>query len=241
MSNSQIVLHKANERGFADHGWLQTWHTFSFASYYNPQSVHFGVLRVLNDDIVQGAKGFGLHPHDNMEIITVPFSGRLEHADSMGHKQVLSAGEVQVMSAGTGLLHSEYNADAVEAVNLAQIWIFPQQRDVQPRYDQKAFDVEQRKNRLQLLVSPDGNNDSLWINQQAWIYRADIDEGTTLHYSPQRSTNGVYVFVVEGRLSCGTHELSRRDGIGIAGESSIDIEAHTASQILLLDVPMFNA
>ncbi len=238
MQNSHLVLHRSADRGYADHGWLRSWHSFSFASYYNPQSMHFGVLRVLNDDIVQGGGGFGKHPHDNMEIITIPFHGKLEHADSMGHTEVIGAGEVQVMSAGSGLMHSEYNQSQTEEVNLAQIWLYPNKRNVEPRYDQKAFDANASVNTLQLLVSPDGEANSLWIHQNAWVYRGKLDAAKTISYSPRREGNGSYVFVVEGSVQVNGTELSRRDAIGFGADASIDIIALSDAQILFFDVPM---
>ncbi len=237
MGNTTI-LHRADERGHANHGWLDTYHTFSFASFYDPSRLHFGVLRVLNDDVVIGGAGFGRHPHDNMEIFTVPFTGALEHADSMGHTEVIRPHDVQVMSAGTGLLHSEYNASAQEAVNFAQIWIIPDKRNVEPRYDQKSFDPTQMKNVLQLLISPDAEQGSLWLHQQLWVYRSSLDKSQTISYSPRRESNGLYLFVIEGSVNVAGEQLKRRDGIGITDATSIEIQASEDSYFLLLDVPM---
>ena len=238
MTTQDFVLHPANERGHANHGWLDSYHTFSFADYYNRERVHFGVLRVLNDDIVKGGGGFGLHPHDNMEIITIPFYGELEHKDSMGHTEVIRADEIQVMSAGTGLMHSVYNKNADADVNLAQIWIFPNQRNVEPRYAQKAFAVEGRHNILQMILSPDGEQGSLWIHQDAWFYRTAMDAGTKLQHSVKREGNGVYVFVVEGSVTVNGQTLSKRDGIGIRNCTSIDLQAESDCECILMDIPM---
>ncbi len=238
MQNSAIVIHRSNDRGYADHGWLQTWHTFSFAGYYNPDSMHFGVMRVLNDDIVRGGGGFGLHPHENMEIITVPFRGSLEHADSMSNTHVIRPGDVQVMSAGTGIMHSEYNHDPDVDVNLAQIWLYPREKNVSPRYDQKTFDVAQQHNAWQVLVSPDGVDDSLWIHQQAWIQRTRLDAGASIDYATRHTGNGVYLFVIEGEIRIGDVDLHRRDGAGYVPVSALQLQAKSDADILVFDVPM---
>src|SRR5512147_2030361 len=173
----KTTLHKADSRGYVDHGWLKSYHTFSFASYYEPSRVRFGLLRVLNDDIIEGGMGFGTHPHDNMEIVTIPLEGTLAHKDSMGTKQTLKPGEIQIMAAGSGLTHSEFNNSETEQINLLQIWVFPNERDIEPRYDQKVFDTTERKNKFQTLVSPEKENGAMWINHDAYFSLADIDKG----------------------------------------------------------------
>src|SRR6056297_746851 len=191
------LIHKAKERGFADHGWLKTAHSFSFANYYNPEKVHFGKLRVLNDDIVAPSKGFGMHPHEDMEIITIPLSGALKHSDNMGNEGVITTGEVQVMSAGSGVLHSEFNASDSKPVSLFQILVFTDEKGHEPRYDQKKFNPENRKNKWQLLISPDGQNDSLWIHQNAFISVIDFEKEGTSEYKLKSEGNGVYFILVE--------------------------------------------
>ncbi|HXS38242.1 MAG TPA: pirin family protein [Flavipsychrobacter sp.] len=235
----QKVIHVANSRGHANHGWLDTYHTFSFAGYQDPARIHFGVLRVLNDDIVKGGYGFGKHPHDNMEIITIVLDGALEHKDTMGHTQAIHPDEVQVMSAGTGLQHSEYNHNRDKDVNLLQIWIFPDKQDVTPRYDQKVFPAGERINKLQALVSPiDNQDEGLKIHQHAWIYRSNIEEGKSISHHLHSNDNGLYVFVIDGDVSIDGQTLSRRDGMGISGTDDVKINATKTSDVLLLEIPM---
>jgi redox-sensitive bicupin YhaK (pirin superfamily) len=235
---TKTIYHAANTRGHADHGWLNAHHSFSFAGYHDPSRIHFGVLRVLNDDIVAGGMGFGTHPHDNMEIITIPLQGALAHKDSMGHAEAIQSGEVQVMSAGTGLQHSEYNHNADEAVNLLQIWIFPNKRNVQPRYEQRMFDVNERQNKLQTLVSPiDKNDEGLKIHQDAWIYRTALDSGKSITL-PLHENKGVYIFVIEGNINAEGKQLDKRDALGVWDTNEVTITANKASDILLLEVPM---
>lgn len=237
---NKTVFHAAGTRGHADHGWLNTYHTFSFAGYHDPERIHFGALRVLNDDTVAGGTGFGKHPHDNMEIITIVLKGALEHQDSMGHTQAINPGEVQVMSAGTGIFHSEYNHNKNEAVELFQIWIFPDKRNVTPRYDQKMFDAEDRKNKIQQLVSSiDNDEEGLKIHQNARISRVSLEAGKEVNYKIKDPKNGLYVLVVEGKTRAGQQALDRRDGYGVAGVDSVDLKAETDSDILLLEVPMY--
>ncbi|MBK5271822.1 MAG: pirin family protein, partial [Bacteroidia bacterium] len=205
------ILHKAETRGHADHGWLNAWHSFSFAGYHDPSRVHFGVLRVLNDDTIAGGMGFGTHPHDNMEIITIPLSGQLEHRDSMGNTGVISKGEVQVMSAGTGIQHSEKNKNHNEPLKLLQIWVFPDQRNVEPRYDQKTFDLTTSKNNLLTIVSPMGEKEGLNIHQHAWFSLGKLDKDFTITYELKDKQNGVYVFVIEGSVKINGESLNRRD------------------------------
>lgn len=232
-------VHKADTRGYADHGWLKAKHSFSFASYYDESRVHFGTLRVLNDDIVEPAMGFGTHPHDNMEIVTIPLIGALEHKDSMGHIEVLKPGEIQTMSAGSGLRHSEYNHSKSESVNLLQIWVFPKERDIEPRYDQRVFDDEGKKNKFQTLVSPDKENkDTMWINQNAYFSLAKIDSGKEINYSVNSKGNGVYMFIIEGDVTIDGQRFERRDGIGIEDADIISINAVNESYVLAIEVPM---
>lgn len=233
------VFHGASSRGHASHGWLDSFHTFSFAGYHNPERVHFGALRVLNDDTVSGGEGFGRHPHDNMEIISIVLDGALEHQDSMGHTQVMQPGEVQVMSAGTGVTHSEYNHHKDQKVKFLQIWIFPDERNVTPRYDQKMFDAAARKDQLQTLVSPIHNDDEgLKIHQNAWIYRTDLNAGKTIDMNLKRPENGLYAFLINGHVKINGQEMRSRDGFGITDTDKIQIEAIGDADLLLLEVPV---
>jgi len=232
------IIHKSNTRGYFNHGWLETYHTFSFAEYYNKERVHFGMLRVLNDDIILPGEGFGTHPHDNMEIVTIPITGSLAHKDSMGHEEIITSNEVQVMSAGSGMTHSEYNASEKEKVNLLQIWIFPQEHNVTPRYDQKIFDPFLMKNNIFTIVSPVKNDDTLWLNQDAYFSLTDLDEGKNVEYKINKKRNGVYVFVINGRIQIEDEILENRDGIGIEEMETVSIKAKTNSKILLIEIPM---
>jgi quercetin 2,3-dioxygenase len=232
------VIHRANSRGYFDHGWLKTFHTFSFAGYYDKSRVHFGMLRVLNDDIVEAGEGFGTHPHDNMEIVTIPLTGALAHKDSMGHEEVITANEVQVMSAGTGITHSEYNASDKAPVNLLQIWVFPKEHNVKPRYDQRIFDPFLMKNAIFTVVSPDKGEDSLWLNQDAYFSLSELDEGKEAEYKINTKGNGLYVFVIEGRIQAEDETLGTRDGMGIEDIESFSVKALSGSKILFIEVPM---
>lgn len=232
------VIHKSATRGHANHGWLDTHHTFSFGQYYDPTRVNFGALRVLNDDIVDGGKGFGRHPHDNMEIISIPLAGDLEHMDSMNNVAVIRQNDVQIMSAGTGIYHSEYNRNRDQKVNFLQIWVFPKQRNITPNYDQNTFRPEDRKNRFQLIVSPDKKDGSVLINQDAWFYLADFDAGFKSDYKFNLDGNGLYIFVLEGNASVEGIELNKRDGLGVWDTSQVTIAADTNAQLLLMEVPM---
>jgi redox-sensitive bicupin YhaK (pirin superfamily) len=234
----KTVLHKADSRGHANHGWLDTHHTFSFASYYDPERIHFGALRVLNDDIVASGGGFPQHPHDNMEIISIPLRGDLEHADSMGNKQVIKENDVQVMSAGTGIVHSEYNRNEDRDTNFLQIWVFPNKQNVEPRYGQITFDPEERKNKLQQVLSPNPEDEGTWIHQDAWFHIGNLDKGFTTDYTFKKNGNGVYAFVLEGEVKIGGQSLSKRDGLGISDTDSISIEAASDAELLLMEVPM---
>lgn len=232
------VLHKANTRGFANHGWLQSHHTFSFANYYNPDRMHFGVLRVLNDDVVAGGRGFGTHPHDNMEIISIPLEGDLEHKDSMGNVAVIRNGDIQVMSAGTGIRHSEFNKNASQQVKFLQIWVYPNKRNVTPRYDQMTLERKDRKNKLQQIVSPNPNEEGVWIHQDAWFHLGEFDQGKTISYKLRRPGNGVYAFLLSGSMEVDGQIMEARDGLGIWDTGQFNLKAKTNSEILLMEVPM---
>ncbi|MET4107991.1 pirin family protein [Hymenobacter sp. UYP22] len=234
----QTLLHKAGTRGHANHGWLNSFHTFSFGGYQNPERVHFGVLRVLNDDTVAGGMGFGTHPHDNMEIISIPLSGTLEHKDSAGNHGIIQSGDVQVMSAGTGIAHSEKNHSSSAAVQFLQIWVFPKQRNVTPRYDQQSFRAEDRHNQFQQVLSPNPEDAGVWIHQDAWFHLADFDAGFAAEYQVKQPGNGVYVFVLEGEATVAGQPLSRRDGLGVWETSTLQVQATTATRLLLMEVPM---
>ena len=236
---TNLILHKANTRGEANHGWLHSFHSFSFASYYNPERMNFGVLRVLNDDTVSGGMGFGTHPHDNMEIISIPLEGDLEHKDSMGNTTVIRNGDIQVMSAGTGIQHSEYNKNQNETVKFLQIWVFPNKRNVTPRYDQITLDKNDRHNKLQQILSPNPEDEGVWIHQDAWFHMGDFENGKTATYNIKKSGNGVYAFVLNGQFTINNTNLDRRDGLGLSGLDTIEIVATSDdASILLMEVPM---
>ena len=236
---SKTVIHRASERGHADHGWLDAWHSFSFASWYEPNRMHFGVLRVLNDDTVAPGMGFGMHPHDNMEIITIPLEGALQHKDNMGNTAVVQSGDVQVMSAGIGVLHSEFNPDQHKRTKLLQIWLFPKTRNVEPRYQQITTDVSDRVNKFQQVVSPDKDGAGTWIHQDAWFQLGKFDAGRSEHYAIKRKENGVYVFVLEGEVTIEGQAVGRRDAMGVWDADSIDITTGPeGAEVLLMDVPM---
>ena len=204
------VLHKAETRGNANHGWLQSRHTFSFANYYHPERMHFGVLRVLNDDIVAPGRGFGTHPHDNMEIISIPLEGDLEHKDSMGNVSVIKNGDIQAMSAGTGITHSEYNKNQDKQVKFLQIWLFPNKKNVKPRYDQLALNADDRKNKFQQILSPNADDEGVWIHQNAWFHLADFDKGVSKEYKYKAKGNGLYVFNLKGSIKVNGQALGAR-------------------------------
>lgn len=236
---ANTVLHKANTRGHANHGWLDSHHTFSFASYYNPERMHFGVLRVLNDDVVDGGMGFPAHPHDNMEIISIPLEGALEHKDSMGTVATIKHGDVQVMSAGTGIQHSEYNKNADQPVKFLQIWVFPNKRNVQPRYDQVTLNPSDRHNKLQQILSPNSDDAGVWIHQDAWFHLGRFDKDVTAEYRVKKSSNGVYAFVLKGSFTVDGNALGERDGLGTWDTEKISLKADSPdAEILLMDVPM---
>ena len=231
------IIHKAASRGYADHGWLKSYHTFSFASYQNSERMNFGMLRVLNDDVVQPEMGFGTHPHRNMEIISIPISGALSHKDSIGNKRSIEVGEVQVMSAGTGLKHSEFNDSKIDAVNFLQLWIIPEIENITPYYNQKIFKALERKNKFQVLVSPKDKQvvGSLPINQQGYISMIDLDKGFETAYNLK---NGAYFFLIEGEVLIEDENLEKRDAIGIIEKNKVYIKANKSSKLLVIDVPM---
>ncbi|MFM6934307.1 MAG: pirin family protein [Flavobacteriales bacterium] len=232
------VVHTAESRGHANHGWLNAKHSFSFAQWYDPSRIHFGALRVLNDDIVAPSMGFGKHPHDNMEIITIPLSGALRHQDSMGFTEVVSAGEVQVMSAGTGIFHSEMNASHHEEINLFQIWIFPNQQGVTPRYEQKSYNILDTENHFLPLVTPSPSEQSVWIHQNAWIHMATLSEDSTLTYEVKSPGNGVYLMNIDGVFEVAEEQINRRDAIGIWETNEIQIHSKQKARLLVIEVPM---
>ncbi|MEM0993055.1 MAG: pirin family protein [Bacteroidota bacterium] len=234
----KTILHKANTRGQANHGWLNSHHSFSFANYYHPERMNFGVLRVLNDDVVAPGRGFGTHPHDNMEIISIPLEGDLEHKDSMGNVTTIKQGDVQVMSAGTGVFHSEYNKNKDRAVKFLQIWVFPNQKDVEPRYDQITLKQQDLRNQLSQILSPNSEDEGVWINQNAWFHLGDLEAGRKFSYDLKADGNGVYAFVLEGNVTIAGQALNKRDGFGIWDTNSIDIQADQDAKVLLMEVPM---
>ena len=235
---ANFIFHKASTRGNENHGWLQTYHTFSFADYYNKERVHFGALRVLNDDTVDGGMGFGTHPHDNMEIITIPLEGDLEHKDSMGNVGIIKNGDVQVMSAGTGIQHSEYNKNQDKQLKLLQIWVFPNKRNVKPRYDQITLNVEDRHNKLQQILSPYQDDAGVWIHQDAWFFLGEFDKGLSKEYQIRKNGNGVYVFVLSGEVSIDDQKLESRDGLGVRDTDKFLIHADSDVEFLLMEIPM---
>jgi quercetin 2,3-dioxygenase len=232
------IIHTSESRGSADYGWLKTRYTFSFADYFDRQRMHFGALRVLNDDVIAGGAGFGMHPHANMEIITIPLEGVLEHTDSMGNKHLLYTNEVQVMSAGTGIRHSEFNGSSSEESKLLQLWIIPAKQNVEPRYDQLSIDAGLYQNSLYNIVGPKGSNSPLWINQQAWLSMASLSKGTIYKYKLLNPENGVYLFVIYGSVVIDNDTLNSRDGIGIWNTPHFNIESESDCKLLFIEVPM---
>lgn len=234
-----MVLHKAASRGHANHGWLDSHHTFSFANYYNPERMHFGVLRVLNDDWVAAGMGFDRHPHDNMEIISIPLEGDLEHKDSMGNVAVIKHGDVQVMSAGTGIFHSEYNKNRDRDTRFLQIWLFPNKKNITPRYDQLTLNVNDRHNKLQQILSPSKTDAGVWIHQDAWFHMGRFDKGFSTTYKVRKPGNGVYAFVLNGDVTIESTPLGRRDGLGVWNKERLHITSNSKdAEVLLMDVPM---
>ncbi len=232
-------IQRARDRGFADHGWLKAAHSFSFANWYDPEKMHFGAIRVLNDDIIAGGKGFGTHPHDNMEIITIPLSGAIAHKDSTGTDGVIRTGDVQIMSAGTGIKHSETNASETDQLNLFQVWILPKLKNIKPRYEQKSFSENDRLDKWQIVVSPDEEDESVWINQDAVFALATLSEGKDIDYTIKFKGNGIYVMVIDGEIKILEDVLQKRDAMEVAGAEKITLQAATTSKVLVIEVPMY--
>ncbi len=234
----KAILHKANSRGHADHGWLNAYHSFSFASWYNPERIQFGMLRVLNDDTVAAGMGFGTHPHDNMEIITIPLEGDLAHKDSMGNASTIKSGDIQVMSAGTGIQHSEFNPNHDQNTKLFQIWLFPKYHNVTPRYQQITLDKTEQKNNFAQILSPNPEDSGVWIHQDAWFHLADFDKDFSKTYEIKKEGNGMYVFVISGTITVNGQELETRDGFGIWNFKNLEFTATTDAKFLLMEIPM---
>lgn len=234
----KATVHKSNSRGHANHGWLNTYHTFSFANYYDPERIHFGALRVLNDDTVAPGRGFGQHPHQNMEIVSIPLEGVLAHGDSMGNGGNIQKGQVQVMSAGTGVVHSEMNGSRDEEVKFLQIWVIPREMGVQPRYDELTISDNEQPNEFQQIVSPNKDDDGVWMHQDAWFFWSNFEKGTQKTFALKKSGDGVYVFVLKGKLKIGDQVLETRDGMGIEELDSFEIEAQEDTEFLVMEVPM---
>lgn len=232
------VIHKAETRGHANHGWLNSHHTFSFANYRNPERMNFGVLRVLNDDVVSAGMGFGTHPHDNMEIISIPLEGDLEHKDSMGNTTVIKEGDVQVLSAGTGVTHSEYNKNKDKEVKFLQIWVFPNKRNITPRYDQISLKDIEKDNEFYQILSPNEEDQGVWINQDAWFHIGKFSKGNSDNYQIKKEGNGVYAFILDGEVEINGEKLSKRDGMGIWDTDFFHVEASENARVLLMEVPM---
>jgi redox-sensitive bicupin YhaK (pirin superfamily) len=235
----KTVYHPASERGHVNFGWLDSHHSFSFGNWHDPEKVHFGALRVLNDDIVKGGKGFDTHPHENMEIISIPLKGALAHKDSTGTEGIIYSGDVQIMSAGSGIRHSEYNASHYDPVNFLQIWVFPKQQNIKPRHDQKTFDQTGRNGKWQVVVSPKVEEGGIWINQDARLLMTKLEAGKEISFSPAFPGNGIFLFVLEGQVEIDGKTLERRDGLGISGTDQFTIKAGPDSELLAIEVPMF--
>ena len=234
----KIVYHSAETRGNANHGWLKANHSFSFAQYYDPERMNFGALRVLNDDTIAPGKGFGTHPHDNMEIITIPLMGDLEHKDSMGNVGIINEGEIQVMSAGTGIYHSEYNKNKDKPINLLQLWVIPNRRNVKPRYDQKSLREYKKTNAFYQILSPNQDDGGMWIHQDAWFHMGEFNQATETEYIIKKQGNGIYIFVIEGAFKVGDQQLNQRDALGVWEVKKISFVAEPNSKVLLVEVPM---
>ena len=234
----KTIYHPAASRGYADHGWLKSNHTFSFANYHNRDRMNFGVLRVINDDHVEGGEGFGTHPHNDMEIISIPLEGDLEHQDSMGNGGIIRKGDIQVMSAGTGVTHSEFNANADRPIKFLQIWVFPREKGVEPRYGQMHIADYAKPGDFQQIVSPYPEDAGMWINQDSWFHLADFGAGVKKTYALKKPGNGVYLFLISGEAKVGDQILHQRDGYGIWDTESFLLEATEKAEILLMEVPM---
>jgi quercetin 2,3-dioxygenase len=236
----KTILYPAKERGHANHGWLDSHFSFSFSEYYDASKIHFGALRVLNDDFIAGGGGFGMHPHENMEIVTIPLEGKLAHKDSTGNEGIIQKGDVQIMSAGTGLRHSEYNASSTEAAKLLQIWVFPKINNIKPVYGQRTFDIKERKNKWQVVVSPGSGEQALNINQDARFSLVDLEAGKSVDYVMNWKNSGLYLFVIEGEISADGQKLSRRDAIGITESDQTNIKAVVDAQLLAIEIPLLS-
>jgi redox-sensitive bicupin YhaK (pirin superfamily) len=232
-------FYPASQRGHVNFGWLDSYHSFSFGNWHDPEKVHFGALRVLNDDMVKEGRGFDTHPHDNMEIVSIPLKGALAHKDSTGTEGIIYSGDVQIMSAGSGIRHSEYNASHYDPVNFLQVWVFPKQRNIKPRHDQKTFDLAQREGKWQVVVSPDEKEGGVWINQDARFALTRLTAGKEIGFTPAFKGNGVYIFVLEGEVTIDGKRLEKRDGLGISAADSFTIQAGADSELLAIEVPMF--
>ena len=234
----KMIVHKANERGHANHGWLNAYHSFSFGSWYNPEKIQFGMLRVLNDDTIAAGMGFGTHPHDNMEIITIPLEGDLAHKDSMGNGTTIKSGDIQVMSAGTGIQHSEFNPNHNHHTKLFQIWLFPKYRNLAPRYQQITLDKSLEKNDFAQILSPNPDDAGVWIHQDAWFYLSDFDNGFSKKLALKKGGNGFYVMNIEGEIEVNGEKLEKRDAIGIWETNEIVIKANSNAKFLVMEIPM---
>ncbi|MDY0076997.1 MAG: pirin family protein [Bacteroidales bacterium] len=232
------IIHRAETRGHANHGWLNSYHTFSFANYYNPERMHFGVLRVLNDDTVQAGMGFGTHPHDNMEIVSIPLEGDLEHKDSMGNVTIIKEGDVQVMSAGTGVTHSEYNPNQDKEVKFLQIWVFPKVKNVKPRYDQISLKDIEKENEFYQILSPNKDGQGVWVHQDAWFHLGKFSKGTVDEYKIKKEGNGIYAFILDGEVEINNEKLSKRDGMGMWNTDTLNVKATENARVLLMEIPM---
>lgn len=233
------TIHRADSRGTADHGWLKANFSFSFGNHYDPDRIQFGQLRVLNDDFIAAGAGFGKHPHDNMEIVTIPLSGALAHQDSTGGNGMISSGEVQIMSAGTGIYHSEMNGSQTEEANTLQIWVLPEKRDIEPRYDQNKFPLHERRNSIKTAVSPDDTDEeALWINQKAYFNLGHVEQGKSLNYSLHGEGQGIYIFLIKGQLEVAGETLNTRDAIGLDELENIELKADAESEFVLIEIPM---
>jgi redox-sensitive bicupin YhaK (pirin superfamily) len=234
----KTVLHTANSRGHANHGWLNAYHSFSFASWFHPDRVQFGMLRVLNDDTIAAGMGFGTHPHDNMEIITIPLEGDLAHKDSMGNSSIIKSGDIQVMSAGTGIQHSEFNPNADQHTKLFQIWLFPKYRNVEPRYQQITLEPSLQKNNFDQILSPNPDDAGVWIHQDAWFYLSDFEADFTKKLTLKKEGNGFYIMAIEGEIEVNGQKLEKRDALGIWETPEIEIKAISNAKFLIMEIPM---
>ena len=234
----KTVLHTANSRGHANHGWLNAYHSFSFASWFHPDRVQFGMLRVLNDDTIAAGMGFGTHPHDNMEIITIPLEGDLAHKDSMGNSSIIKSGDIQVMSAGTGIQHSEFNPNADQHTKLFQIWLFPKYRNVAPRYQQIILEPSLQKNNFDQILSPNPDDAGVWIHQDAWFYLSDFEADFTKKLTLKKEGNGFYIMAIEGEIEVNGQKLEKRDALGIWETPEIEINAISNAKFLIMEIPM---